>query len=47
MHIFKINILIFTFDVFYMFQTQGFIFRKMDVYAVMVCYVLCASVKAV
>jgi len=29
-----------------MFQTQGFIFRKMVVYAVMVWYVLYASVKA-
>jgi len=43
MHIFEINILIFyffTFDAFYMFRTQGFIFRKTVVYAVMVWYVL-------
>ena len=43
MHIFKINILIFSFDVF-LFQTQGFVFRKMVIYAVMVQYVLHALV---
>jgi len=40
MHIFEINILIFTFDVLYMFRTREFIFRKTVVYAVMVWYVL-------
>jgi hypothetical protein len=33
---FLINILIFNFDVFYMFGTQGFIFRKTAIYADMV-----------
>jgi hypothetical protein len=28
MHILKMNISIFNFDVFYMFRTRGFIFRK-------------------
>jgi hypothetical protein len=37
MHIFQINILMFTFlDVFYMFQTRAFIFRKTVIYTVMV-----------
>jgi len=35
MHIFEINILIFNFDVFYIFRTRGFIFEKTAVYAVM------------
>ena len=43
MHIFKINILIFNFDVFYMFRTRGFIFRKTVVSAVMAWYVLHAK----
>jgi hypothetical protein len=39
MHICKINILIFTFDVCYVFLTRGFVFRKTVVYAVgMVCF---------
>jgi len=44
MHIFKINILIINFDAFYMFQIGGFMFRKMAACAVMVWYVLHASV---
>jgi len=35
------------YDVFYMFPTPGFIFRKTVVYTVMVQYVLHASVQAV
>jgi hypothetical protein len=35
------------FDVFYMFRSRGFIFRKMVVYTVMVRNVLHASVRAV
>jgi hypothetical protein len=31
-HTTEINILIFNFEVFYMFQTRGLIFRKTDVY---------------
>jgi len=44
MHIFQINILIFNFDVFYMFRTQGFIFRKTVVCTFMVWYYLHAPV---
>jgi len=40
----KSVILIFNVDVFSIFQTQRFIFRKMVVYAVMVWYVMHASV---
>ena len=36
MYIFYINILIFNFDVFYMFRTRGFVFRKPVVYTGMV-----------
>ena len=37
MHLFQFNILIFNFfDVFYLFRTRVFIFRKTDVYTVMV-----------
>jgi hypothetical protein len=39
MHIFLINILIFNFDVVYMFLIRGFIFRKTVVYEIMVWYV--------
>jgi hypothetical protein len=41
MNIFQINILIFNFDVFYMFRIWGFIFRKTAVYAVMLWYARC------
>jgi len=34
----------FNFDVFYMFRTKGFIFRKTAVYTVTMWYVLHASV---
>jgi hypothetical protein len=40
MHVFQINILIFNFDVFYIFRTRGFISRKAVGYRVMVWYVL-------
>ena len=40
MHVSQINILIFNFDVFYIFRTRGFTFRKTVGYIVMVWYVL-------
>jgi hypothetical protein len=47
MHIILIKSIIFNFRVFYMFRTREFNFRKTVVYAVMVSYVLHASLKAV
>jgi len=38
MNIFKIKILIFNSEVFYVFRTRRFIFRKTVVYSVMVWY---------
>jgi len=44
---FYTNLLIFNFVGFCVFRTQGFIFRKTDVYTVLVRYVLHALVSAV
>lgn len=43
-HIFWLNILILILDVFYLFRTREFIFRKKVLYTVLVWYVLHASV---
>jgi len=44
MHLFQINILIFIFDIFYLFRNRGYIFKKTVVYTVMVWYALHATV---
>jgi hypothetical protein len=47
MHIFEISILILNFDVFCMFRTRGFIFKKAVVYTGIVWYVLQSAVYTV